>query len=140
IRTQLGRGSAYISIVETVYVVTGVVAASAVDGKRRACSAGSIGDHAGDQEREFGEVATIQGNILDFLLDDHVSFNGSVLAVQRRDLCGHVDRLAHGADIEPHIPSQPLTHIDPNTDLLQIAKPLFLATLPITARLVATHI
>src|SRR5260370_11570975 len=133
-RTELGRGSAYISMVETVYVVTGVVAASAVDGKRRACSAGSIGDHAGDQERECGEVATIQGNILDFLLDDHVSFNGSVLAVQRRDLCGHVDRLAHGADIEPHIASQLLTDLERNAGLVESAEALFLGDQLIRAR------
>ena len=107
IGAHLGGGAAGVAVVEAIHVEVGGVRARAVDMQTDPARPG-LRHHAGHQERQIGEVAAVERQVVDLLLHDHVALDGAVLGVQRRDLGGDLHRFGDIADNELDIGSQDL--------------------------------
>ncbi len=114
---NLRGGPARIAVAEAVHIVVGGVGARAVDVQARALSALGLRHHAGNQEGQVGEIAPVERQVHNLLLDDHVAFDCAVLRIQRRDVGGHVHRLVHRAQAEGDVVSQRLADFEHDAGL-----------------------
>ena len=91
VRAHLRGSALHVAVVEAIDVEVGVGGARAVDRCERPLGTAPR-DHARNKEGQISEVTSVQGELLDLLLDDHITLDHAVLGVE----CDHLRIDRHG--------------------------------------------
>ena len=112
-----------IAVADAIDVEISLITAGAID-RREGSLPAPAGHHAGHQEREVGEIAALQRQVLDLFVDDHIAFDRAALEIDRRSGRADRHRLGDCADLERYIDAQLLSRLQLKVSANEAGEPI----------------